>query len=282
MVQETIIKNPSGPPASMPPLITLLTDFGTSDTYVGQMKGAILSICPSAHLVDLNHEITPGAIDAASRMWADAVGVFPAGTVHLGVVDPGVGSSRRAIAVECGPWRFVCPDNGLLSHILQNWPVQRAVALTDPRWWRNEVASVFHGRDIFGPVAAQWAHGTEITEFGPLISDALITLPTEQPVIDGSTIEGIVEQIDRFGNLITNLSGDLFADRSTAWSFRIGPHEVRGLSRFYGEQPSGIFLAIIGSHGRLELAVSQGDAAGRIGATMGTKVYAIKQRQGNS
>src|SRR5262245_25392926 len=121
----------------MPPIISLLTDFGSGDTYVGQMKGAILAVCPQAQLVDLTHDIPPGDIRAAAWAWADAVSAFPEGAIHVGVVDPGVGGARRAVAAEIGPWRFVCPDNGLTTLLAKRWPFRRAVELDDPRWFRN-------------------------------------------------------------------------------------------------------------------------------------------------
>ncbi len=258
--------------SAKPPLITLLTDFGQSDTYVGQVKGAILSVCPEARLVDLTHEIAPGDLRSAAILWADAVRVFPAGTVHLAVVDPGVGSFRRAIAAEIGSWRFVCPDNGLATCLLQRWPLKRAIELTNRRWWRDEVSSVFHGRDIFGPIAGHWAGGRDISAFGPDIPGPLTTCALDEVQRDGRRLMGTVQSIDRFGNLITNLPADVFLEPHVDWLIQIGPHQIAGLSSYYSAQPPGTLMTVIGSHGRLEVAVNQGDAAQRLGADVGMSV----------
>jgi S-adenosylmethionine hydrolase len=258
--------------SAMPPLISLLTDFGGSDTYVGQMKGAILSVCSDARLVDLTHEIPAGDIRAGAIAWADAVKVFPPGTVHLAVVDPGVGSARRAVAAEIGPWKFVCPDNGLATLLLQRYPLQRAAELNCARWWRSRVSAVFHGRDIFGPVAGHWACGRDLAELGSLIEGPLVSLDIEQPLVEPHRVTGRVQSIDRFGNLVTNISHELLAGPLARWNVRIGSERIEGLSRYYGEQPPGRLTALVGSHGRLEVAVAQGCAAAVLKATVGTPV----------
>src|SRR5262249_35011634 len=163
--------------------------------------GAILAICPQATLVDLTHEISPGDVAAGARALMDSVEVFPAGTVHVTVVDPGVGSRRRAVAAEIGDWRFVGPDNGLFSLILKKFPLRRAVELRNSAYWRPNVSPVFHGRDLFGPVAAHWSAGRDITDFGPLLSDQLVTLDFPIPEVTGELIHGEIVGVDRFGNL---------------------------------------------------------------------------------
>lgn len=260
------------------PLITLLTDFGSHDTYVGQMKGAILSVCPDAQLVDLAHELAPGDIPAAAIAWADAVRAFPPGTIHLGVVDPGVGSERRGIAAEIGDWKFVCPDNGLLTMLRQTWPLLRAVELRNPQWWQRAVSPVFHGRDVFGPVAGHWAAGRDLLDFGPMIVDPLIQIPIPVPETGGRTVVGQVIAVDRFGNLRTNIVAARLIGPSEGWTFEIGPHTVRGLSRYFGEQPAGMPLALIGSHGFLEIAVNQGNAAQQWNAAVGTTVRVTQSK----
>lgn len=262
------------PESSSFPLITLLTDFGSRDAYVGQVKGAILSICPDVRLVDLTHEIPPGNLQSAALVWCDAVGVFPPGTIHLGVVDPGVGTARRAIAAEVGPWRFVGPDNGLLTGILQRWQLIRAVELTEQRWWRQEVSPVFHGRDIFGPVAAHWAAGRELTDFGPLIGSPLIELQMATAIEEENLVRGEVISIDRFGNLRTNIPATMVDGRPDEWKFELMGQIVRGLSYSFSDGGPDGLVVLIGSHGNLEIAVNQGNAADRLGATIGAPVTA--------
>ena len=257
-----------------PSAITLLTDFGVSDTYVGQVKGAILGICPRAQLIDLTHEIAPHQVEAAGQIWADAVAVFPAGTVHLGIVDPGVGSPRRGIAAEIGDWRFVCPDNGLLACILANWPCRNAVELKVPGYWRASVSSVFHGRDVFGPVAAHLAQGVDLTSLGPAIELQPGAPFVRGPVREGDEIRGIVLGSDRFGNLQTDIPAELFATGGAEWRIEIAGRFIDGVSQYYGEQPAGTVMALVGSNGRLEIAVNQGNAAQRLGVSCGADVVA--------
>lgn len=255
-----------------PPLITLLTDFGGSDTYVGQMKGAILSVCRQAHLVDLTHDIAPGDIAAAARAWADAVPVFPPGTIHLAVVDPGVGSVRRAIAAEIGDWRFVCPDNGLLTDLLRTFLLRRAVELRNSSFWRADVSPVFHGRDLFGPVAGHWAAGRDLTDLGLPIVEPLIQVTISVPVIQGETIVGTIIAVDRFGNLRTNIPADMVSGPRECWVVEVNSHTIRGLSRYFSEASAGRPLALIGSHGCLEIAVNQGSAAKLLQCSLGDDV----------
>ena len=165
-----------------PPLITFTTDFGLSDSYVAQVKGAILTIAPEALVIDVTHTIPPQDCGVAAAVLADAIGTFPAGTIHLIVVDPGVGTRRRAVAVEArgqrdaGELRFVAPDNGVLTRVLESRTVSRAVQLTESRFWRPSVSQTFHGRDVFGPVAAHWSRGVDLAEFGPPLDTPLVQL----------------------------------------------------------------------------------------------------------
>lgn len=253
------------------PLVTLLTDFGSSDTYVGQMKGAILSCCRQAQLIDLTHDIPPGDIMAASLAWSDAVPAFPPETVHLAVVDPGVGGQRRAIAAEIGDWKFVCPDNGLITGVLQKWPLRRAVELQNPTFWRAAVSAVFHGRDLFGPVAGHWAAGRDLAEFGPPI-DQLIQLACPVPQSHAQGVQGVILAVDRFGNLRTNIPVEMLSGAQADWIIEIPRQTIRGISRFFSEASPGMPLAIIGSHGCLEIAVNQGSAAERLQCAVGDEV----------
>ena len=200
------------------PIITLTTDFGTTDSYVAQMKGVILGIAPDATLVDITHQVPPQDIVAGSAILADAVGAFPPDTIHLVVVDPGVGSERRPVAVETtsrgerlGP-RFVAPDNGVLTGALQHFPLRRAVRLAERRFWRTDVSHTFHGRDLFAPVAAHLSRGIELAEFGPPLDWELILLPVDRPVVEGDEIRGHIARTDSFGNLITNIDASLIPE----------------------------------------------------------------------
>jgi S-adenosylmethionine hydrolase len=265
------------------PIITLLTDFGSRDTYVGQMKGAILAIAPAARLVDMTHELPAGDILAGSLAWMDSVAAFPPGTIHVGVVDPGVGGERRGIAAEIGPWRFVFPDNGLATALLQSHTLHRAVELDEPRYWRPAVSPVFHGRDIFGPVAAHWAAGVALEEFGPALASPLVEWELPRPVIENGVIRGCVLTSDRFGNLRTNIPGkEIVAAASSRrctsetplppWTVEIGSVKINGISSYFAETPTGQFCAVIGSHGHLEIAMNQGNAQLKLNALRGTPV----------
>src|SRR5580692_7587559 len=220
------------------PLITLTTDFGITDSYVAQMKGAILSIAPDAILIDVTHKIPPQDCAVAAAVLADAVGALPAGTIHLVVVDPGVGTPRRAIAVEArgeqdeAPLRFVAPDNGVLTRVLEARPTVRAVELRERRFWRPTVSQTFHGRDVFGPVAAHWSRGIDIAEFGPPLESPIIKLSLPEPTCEGLTLRGEVIRTDAFGNLITNIPATRLpeADRPRLM-VEIGTQRIVGISR---------------------------------------------------
>lgn len=260
-------------------IITLTTDFGLSDSYVAQMKGVILGIAPGTTFVDVTHQIPPQDCDTASVLLADVVGAFPAGTIHLVVVDPGVGSSRRAVAVEfqgagdsIGP-RFVGPDNGILTGVLGQNVVRRAVQLADRRYWRPEISHTFHGRDIFAPVAAHWSAGVDLSEFGPPLETPLVTVPSDQPTVTGDVIRGRIVRTDSFGNLITNIEAPLIpeADRERV-VVELGTQQIKGVSRFYGQKKAGELLALFGSTGRLEIAVCQGHAGEILAAWAGDPI----------
>jgi S-adenosyl-L-methionine hydrolase (adenosine-forming) len=261
------------------PLITLTTDFGITDSYVAQMKGAILSIAPDAILIDVTHKIPPQDCAVAAAVLADAVGAFPAGTVHLVVVDPGVGTPRRAIAVEArgeqdeAPLRFVAPDNGVLTRVLEARPTVRAVELRERRFWRPTVSQTFHGRDVFGPVAAHWSRGADLAEFGPPLDSPLVKLVLPRPVRDGSNLHGEVVRTDGFGNLITNISAaDLSGADRTRLTVEIGTQLIGGISQAYQDRATGELLAVIGSLGMLEIAVCCGHAGEILAVWSGDKV----------
>lgn len=252
------------------PSITLLTDFGLQDTYVGQMKGVIAGIAPAVNVIDLTHAIRPQHILHGAVALVDAVEAFPAGTIHIAIVDPGVGSDRRGIAAEIGPWRFVGPDNGLFTGVLERWPLHRAISLTNPQSFRPTVSHTFHGRDVFAPVAAHWATGRSMEEFGDAITEPLIRLDWPRPVIAANRMIGQVLMIDHYGNLITNILADQLP-ALTAVRIKAGGQIIGPVSRCYAEHV-GEPLALIGSSGRLEIAVGDGSAAERLQLGIGDSI----------
>ena len=257
------------------PLVSFISDFGHSDWFVGVVHGVVLEICPRARIVDLTHDIAPGLIERASFVIEAACPDLPAGTVNLAVVDPGVGTARRALAVRARRQLFVGPDNGILEWALSD-PEAEVRTLTEERWFRHPVSRTFHGRDVFAPVAAHLAAGTPLDAFGPRISDPVrLARPAAEPV-DGDLV-GRVMFVDRFGNVLTNLTA-----ASLAYAFpgvpeeklvvRVGSRSLRGLARSYGDAPIGTLVAIIGSSGRLEVAQVGGDAATRFGLGEGDPI----------
>lgn len=248
-----------------PPIITLTSDFGWGP-FVGVMKGVILSICPQARLVDLDHSIPPQEVLAGALSLAMALDVFPPGAVHLAVVDPGVGTQRRGLVIEAKGMLWVGPDNGLFTAVLRSDPTWRAHELVNRGFFRAEVSQTFHGRDVFAPAAAHLAAGAAPAEMGPPVSDP-IQLDWPEPRSEGGCLKGQVLGVDRFGNLITNLDRDtlegFLAGREAV--VRIGGLEVRGLSRAYGQAAPGEVLALINSMNFLELAINQGDLCRRMG-----------------
>ncbi|MBE9067636.1 SAM-dependent chlorinase/fluorinase, partial [Leptolyngbya cf. ectocarpi LEGE 11479] len=241
-------------------VITLLTDFGHRDSYVGVMKGVIAGISPASQVVDLTHEIQPQAISAARFNLLMSYGYFPANTIHVVVVDPGVGTGRAAIAARvttaAGVQTVIVPDNGILT----GFPVIRAVALTNPEYWRTpQLSHTFHGRDLFAPVAAHLANGVALDELGtPLVVSSLVRLDVSDVVPSAQGYRGSIQYIDRFGNLITNIPAELLAGQS--WQMQLGGHII-SYAKTYGEQAAGTALALIGSHGYGEIAVNGGSAA---------------------
>lgn len=262
---------------AVPRLITLLTDFGNRDPYVAAMKGVILSLNPEARLVDLTHEIEPQDITAGAFFLAEAAPCFPAGTIHLAVVDPGVGTTRRALAAQAGEQFFVGPDNGLFSLVFQYHPPSVLVALQNPEYFRPQVSSTFHGRDLFAPVAAHLSLGIPLEAFGPRISDP-VPLPWPQPEFTPEAVRGEIVYVDLFGNLISNIPGE----KLRAWLqdrpplILLGSLTLRQLFRTYGEVPPGQFLALVGSHGYLEISLNQGNAARRLSVGKGRSLTVVR------
>lgn len=256
------------------PVITLTTDFGTQDTYVGTMKGVILGINPEATVVDLCHEIAPQDVLQGALVLHGACRYFPEGTVHVAVVDPGVGGQRRPIAIATGQTIFVGPDNGVFSFVVPDQEQQTEttiVHLTNPRYWLPEVSNTFHGRDIFAPVAAHLSLGTALEELGEVVED-MVRFSLPQPEVgDDGTILAQVLRIDRFGNVITSVPAELVSEAGIL-VVEVGGHRISGLCRTYSQVASGTLVALIGSGGFLEVAVRDGSAARRLGLAVGAPV----------
>jgi S-adenosylmethionine hydrolase len=244
--------------------ITLLTDFGTQDYFVGAMKGVILSANPGAAIIDLTHDIPPQDIQAAAFNLLATYRDFPAGTIHVVVVDPGVGSSRRPILVECAEQMFVGPDNGMFSWICEREKHFTARHLINENFFRHPKSTTFHGRDVFAPVAAALARGVSPEEMGPLI-DGLVELESLTPRRkDDGTFEGWVIHIDRFGNCITNFTTEHLTTAGTRpGSLFINNHEVNSFREFFSEKQDAAesLFMIPGSAGFLEIAAQNASAA---------------------
>jgi hypothetical protein len=255
------------------PVIALLTDFGTRDHYVGAMKGAALSVCPDATLVDISHDIPPHDVLSGTLELSASYRYFPVGTVFLAVVDPGVGSPRRGIAADAGAYRFVAPDNGVLTLPLKDTPPKRVIELTERRYARPTVSRTFEGRDRFAPAAGWLAKGIELSALGrTLTSWHMLRVP--EPVTTEDGIAGEVLRVDRFGNLVTNV------DRRTLERLLGGgpiaitaaDHTVSKLVATYAEADPGAVCALIGSSDHLEIAVNGGSAADQLALGRGAAI----------
>ncbi|MDD2694950.1 MAG: SAM-dependent chlorinase/fluorinase [Anaerolineales bacterium] len=255
----------------MPAIISLTTDFGLKDGNVGAMKGVIWSIAPHVQIADLSHLINPQNVHEAALVVARAAPYFPDGTIHVVVVDPGVGTERRAIALRLGQQYFVGPDNGVFTRVLkraasQGWPVQ-AVHLTRPEYWLPRVSAVFHGRDIFAPAAAHLAAGAPLEALGEAIGD-LILLPLPEPQRTPSGWRGEVLHVDHFGNLTCSIRREHLGEHPDA-TIRIAGVKIHGIVGTFGERPPGELVALYGSSEDLILAVVAGSAAQRLNVKPG-------------
>ena len=252
-------------------ILALITDFSTQDSYVGVMKGVMLSLCSGIQFVDLTHDLPPQDCYAARFTLLSAYPYLPVGTVYLVVVDPGVGTSRRAIALQTSRGYLVGPDNGVLSGVLDYDPAIQAVELTNSDYWRSHHPSTtFHGRDIFAPVAAHLANGVAIENLGAAIDPySLVRLPLAEPVKTAAGWAGVVQYIDRFGNAATTIPAS--AVGSGPWTLRLGEIALPGVTT-YGFVAPGEGLALVGSHGFVEIAVNQGSARQQFGLSVGDRV----------
>jgi hypothetical protein len=263
------------------PVITLTTDFGIKDGNVGVMKGVIWAICPTAQISDLSHLIQPQNIREATFLFARSVPYFPNGSIHVVVVDPGVGTRRRPMAAQIGDWFYVGPDNGTITGLLERaeqegWKTN-FVELNEKKYWLPVISHVFHGRDIFSPVAAHLANGTSLRELGTSFDGPVrIELPKPARTEDGW--QGEVTHVDHFGNISTNIRVEHLGpamEQKEKVIVRLNEHEINGLVNTFGERPVGELIALIGSTGNLGIAVVNGSALQRLGTKVGDSVKVV-------
>ena len=254
------------------PIITFTTDFGLSDHVVAAIKGVILSVNPDAKLVDISNLIPPQDIFTGAFTLGKAWSYFPYGTVHLAIVDPGIGTARKGLAVDAGGHLFVSPDNGILTYVFEENPGFEAYEITAEHYYRRPVSSAFHGRDIYAPIAAWISKGVPLHQIGDRLQDPLrLQLPAIQRVKD-TLIQGQILAVNRFGNLITNLKP---TDVPCAYKILAGQREITSIRRTYQEGAPGEVFVVPGSTGYLEIAVKDGSAASVINIKAGSPVGVI-------
>ncbi|MBM62020.1 MAG: hypothetical protein CL484_03615 [Acidobacteria bacterium] len=260
------------------PIVALISDFGSRDHYAGSMKGVILGICPEVSLVDISHHIPPHDIYSGSLELAAARQAFPAGSIFVAVVDPGVGSQRRGIAAEAGSQYFVAPDNGLLSGVFRETPPRQVVELVETRYFGQTLSRTFEGRDRFAPVAAWLATGVQLSRLGPRIAD-YTTLKMPKPEVSGSRLEGAVSKIDCFGNVVTNIDRVMFERfaESGAVEMLIGGQAVKRLVNTYTDIGKSEICALFGSTDHLEIAANGASAGDRLCVRRGTVVKVVRR-----
>jgi S-adenosylmethionine hydrolase len=258
------------------PVIALVTDFGTRDHYAGTMKGVALGICPDAALVDITHEVAPHDVLGGALELAAAYRYFPAGTVFLVVVDPGVGSTRRGIAAEAGDYRFVAPDNGVLTVVFNETAPRRVVELTERKYARPTVSRTFEGRDRFAPAAAWLAKGIELGALGRS-AGTIHRLDVPAPRVGTDRIEGEVLRVDRFGNLISNIDRRAFDRLGTAIEVTVSGRSVPRIVSTYADVAAGEVCALFGSSDHLEVAANGASAADALGLGRGAAVHVSRR-----
>ncbi len=268
---------PSGPgehPAmSNFPIITLSTDFGEGSRYVAAMKGVILSIHPKAQIVDLSHTVPAQDVRHGAIALAESAPYFPADTIHVAVVDPGVGTERRIVYARIGSQQYIAPDNGLLSRLAAAEPPSKIVSLDEPRFWLPRVSNTFHGRDIMAPVAARLSLGLSPDELGRP-QQTLVPLVWREAERVANRISGEVIEVDSFGNLVTNITREQLAGVPTGESVTItcDEHVTQGIFQTYSDQPPMTLIALVGSGDKLELAIVNENASMMLGVTVGATV----------
>jgi S-adenosylmethionine hydrolase len=258
------------------PIISITTDFGEDDHFVGAMKGVILSINPDATIVDINHHVNSYDIFDGAYSLSQSYHFFPPGTIHLVVVDPGVGSERRPIIVQSKDYRFIAPDNGVLSMVYEREERVEVRQVTAEHFFRKPVSNTFHGRDIFSPVAAWLSRGMEVEKFGTVITDYARFTSVRPKQENGSLIKGVAIKVDKFGNVVTNITPDdipqIFARDPLPFRIRINGHEItRVCDSFAAGGPSELF-AVVGSSGFIEICTNRGSAAKALNVNRGVEV----------
>ncbi len=258
------------------PIITLLTDFGTRDHYVASMKGVILGINPECALIDITHQVRPHDIEEGAFILANAYSRFPKGTIHVSVVDPGVGSPRKPVLLVTRNYFFLGPDNGLLTLAARGDTVKQMIELANPKFFLPRISTTFHGRDIFAPVAAHLSLGIRPGVLGPKL-DSWVTLNVGDPRITGREMVGKVLHVDAFGNLVSNIGERQLHQFSQGRPFmiRAGTKSINGLKKGYWEGGKGAPIAVIGSGGFLEISVNEGNAQKTLKIKRGDKIKVV-------
>ena len=263
------------------PTITLMTDFGLKDGNVGVMKGVIWGICPEVRIADISHLIAAQNIPEAALILARSATYFPKGTIHVVVVDPGVGTQRRPMAAKIGDWFYVGPDNGTITMLMEqavqeDWP-HEFVVLDEPKYWLPKVSFVFHGRDVFSPAAAHLAAGIPLSSLGTKFTNPVL-LSFPKPVRNEKGWRGEVIHVDHFGNVASNIRAENLGDALQTKEriiVRLREVEIRGLANTFGERPEGEIVALLGSTGNLIVSVVNGNASARLGVKVGDVLEAI-------
>ena len=258
------------------PIITLTTDFGEGSPYVAEMKGVILSIQPAAQIIDITHAVPPQDIFQGALVLEQTTPRFPPDSIHVAVVDPGVGTERKIVYACIDRRHYVAPDNGLLGLLARRHPPSAVIALANRAYWRETVSNTFHGRDIMAPIAAHVGRGVHPADLGPALAD-LTPLDWPEPAAGKEEVTGAVCSIDAFGNLITNLESGMLQHVGPGDTLRVycGGRMISGLVTAYGDRPRGELVALIGSNGCLEIAVVGGSAKAALRAEIGEKVVVL-------
>ena len=261
------------------PIITLTTDFGLTDHFVGTIKGVILEIARDVEIVDISHSVQAFDVLDGALTISQAYSYFPAGTVHVVVVDPGVGTARRPILATCDKYHFIAPDNGVLSMVYAREERVHVRHITSNHYFLQPTSNTFHGRDIFSPVAAYLAKGVDPLKFGEEVEDYVKFSAPRPKAVNETTLRGVVLKVDRFGNLITNITPQdapmLFAAEAAAFKIVVGKREVTQIRQAYAEGAPGEVFGIVGSMGFLEIAANRAAAAQVIGAGKGSEVSIV-------
>lgn len=261
----------------MTSIITFTTDFGTDSPYVAQMKASVLSLLPAAQIVDITHSIGAQNVMEGASVLSDNAFYFPAGTIHVAVVDPGVGTNREIVAAQVAGHWFIAPDNGLLTGVLQKGEVSDLRSVANRDLWRSEVSQTFHGRDIMAPIAAHLVNGASAEEIGPSCKE-LIALPWPIASEKDSVVQGEIVYVDSFGNLITNiLRRDVPTVASDNILVQCADVSINGITTTYGDCEAGALVALFGSTDRLEIAIAQGNAARQTGLAVGQTVVLTRR-----